>query len=98
MSPINGYRARFQDEDSEALAGPAEDRTWTYGTCLYLGPRGQRCQRPALEGGFCARHATDSLGFDIWIWIRRLAGLLVAVALLWPIIEAFLVELSHWRH
>src|ERR1700734_2250543 len=26
------------------------------GPCLYLGPQGQRCDRAATEGGFCAKH------------------------------------------
>jgi hypothetical protein len=26
------------------------------GPCLYFGPQGQRCGRPALSNGFCARH------------------------------------------
>jgi hypothetical protein len=33
------------------LAGNAD-----YGPCLYLGPVGQRCDRRALAGGFCAWH------------------------------------------
>src|SRR5271157_6011556 len=26
------------------------------GPCLYFGPQGQRCSRPAIANGFCARH------------------------------------------
>jgi hypothetical protein len=26
------------------------------GPCLYFGPQGQRCDRPAIANGFCARH------------------------------------------
>jgi hypothetical protein len=32
------------------------------GPCLYFGPRGQRCSRPALANGFCARHMPAQLG------------------------------------
>jgi hypothetical protein len=32
------------------------------GPCLYLGPQGQRCSRPALGNGFCARHMPAQLG------------------------------------
>ncbi|HVB99690.1 MAG TPA: DUF5763 domain-containing protein [Candidatus Dormibacteraeota bacterium] len=69
----------------------------THGPCLYLGPRGQRCDRPALENGFCALHDADAIHASPWTWVRRLAGILVAAAILWPIFEAFLEELSHWR-
>jgi hypothetical protein len=98
MSPIHGYRARIEESAAETVTSDASDRAWAYGPCLYLGHRGQRCDRPALEGGFCARHAVKAIEVGPWIWFRRLAGLLVAAAILWPIIEAFLAELSHWRH
>jgi hypothetical protein len=32
------------------------------GPCLYFGPQGQRCSRPALANGFCARHIPAQLG------------------------------------
>jgi len=32
------------------------------GPCLYLGPQGQRCSRPALANGFCGRHVPAQLG------------------------------------
>jgi hypothetical protein len=63
-----------------------------------MGPRGQRCERPAREGGFCALHSAESAMAGPWDWFRRLAALLVAAAILWPIVEALLEELSHWRH
>src|ERR1700722_2681293 len=30
-----------------------------HGFCLYFGPRGERCSRPAGEGGFCPGHQAD---------------------------------------
>lgn len=103
MSPIHGYRARVEPDAPEIDAPEtnsirSDGRAWAYGPCLYLGPRGQRCDRPALEGGFCARHTADAIDIGPWTWFRRLAALLVVVAILWPIVEAFLDELSHWRH
>ena len=32
------------------------------GPCLYFGPQGQRCSRPAIANGFCARHSPAQLG------------------------------------
>ena len=31
------------------------------GPCLYFGPQGQRCDRPAIADGFCARHLPGQL-------------------------------------
>jgi hypothetical protein len=31
------------------------------GPCLYFGPQGQRCDRPAIADGFCARHLPAQL-------------------------------------
>jgi hypothetical protein len=92
MSPLHGYRVRGEND----VQGQGETRS--YGTCLYLGPRGQRCDRPAREDGFCRVHSPDAEPVGPWTWFRRGAALLVAAAILWPIIEAFIEELSHWRH
>lgn len=31
-----------------------------HGVCLYFGPMGERCERAAMEGGFCARHRASA--------------------------------------
>lgn len=98
MSPIHGYRARIEPANAEPESVLGEAQPWTNGPCLYLGPQGQRCNRPALEGGFCARHAPGAVDLGPWIWFRRFAALLLTAAILWPIIAAFLNSLSHWRH
>jgi len=98
MSPLHGYRVRVESDEPGGVSPGAGDRPWIYGPCLYLGPRGQRCDRPALEDGFCALHSPDAIVPGPGIWFRRLAALLVAAAILWPIIEALLDELSHWHH
>lgn len=98
MSPLHGYRARIQPTEPAVTSTGSSDRVWSHGPCLYLGPRGQRCDRPALENGFCIRHSPDAIALGPGIWFRRLAALIVAAAILWPIIQAFLEELSHWRH
>jgi hypothetical protein len=98
MSPLHGYRVRVESDQLGSVSAGSADRRWTRGPCLYLGPRGQRCDRPALEDGFCALHSPDAVVPGPWIWFRRLAALLVAAAILWPIIEALIEELSHWHH
>jgi hypothetical protein len=93
MTPLHGYRVTAESglPEEEPRGIP------NYGCCIYLGPRGQRCERPALEDGFCARHSPDAAAPGPWTWFRRSAAILVAAAILWPIIEALLEELSHWR-
>jgi hypothetical protein len=34
------------------------------GPCLYFGPQGQRCDRPAIANGFCARHLPEQLNLS----------------------------------
>ena len=41
---------------AEAVPGPLAGAQGSYGTCLYFGPRGERCTRRALASGFCSRH------------------------------------------
>ena len=92
MSPLHGYRVRAENDMQGESEAPS------YGTCLYLGPRGQRCNRPAREDGFCRVHSLEAEPASPWTWFRRVAAILLAAAILWPIIEAFIEELSHWRH
>jgi hypothetical protein len=68
------------------------------GPCLYLGPQGQRCARPALPGGFCSRHQpgsdatkTQSRG------IPKIAAVGIGIlAALWPIIFDILRIIIRW--
>jgi len=73
-----------------------------YGTCLYFGPRGERCDRPALEGGFCRRHlrragqASEPEEMDRGsdeqasvITARRVLAFLAALAASWPVVADF---------
>ena len=93
MTPLPGYRVRVESDDpANPSAGAA------HGPCLYLGPRGQRCDRAALEDGFCALHSPDAVALGPWVWFRRMAALLLLAAILWPLVDALLEELSHWRH
>jgi len=43
---------------STRYGAPPADRksSGDQGPCLYFGPQGQRCDRPAIANGFCARH------------------------------------------
>lgn len=66
------------------------------GPCLYLGPAGQRCSRPAQEGGFCAVHQPEgAAGAKPAVSPRRVAVIMAILALLWPILADIVRELIH---
>ena len=68
------------------------------GPCLYLGPGGQRCGRPALAGGFCVAHSPQGQGpkdrtanpARFWAAAGAIA------ALLWPYLEFVVREIIRW--
>lgn len=54
--------------------------------CLYLGPRGERCARPALAGGFCNEHDPEGAR-RAWVKpVKRGGAILVALSALWPLL------------
>ncbi len=66
------------------------------GPCLYLGPAGQRCNRRAVEAGFCARHqpgAGQLQGLSIPQVTRRGVALIGLLAVLWPVLADIVREL-----
>jgi hypothetical protein len=70
------------------------------GPCLYFGPQGQRCARPALEGGFCAQHqpgttkkAAGRRG------LPQIVGAGIGIlAAMWPIIFDVVRAVIRWIH
>src|ERR1700733_11119284 len=74
----------FEDSSQEADLGP----------CLYFGPAGERCDRRALEGGFCARHrpGASRAGLSTQVPKRAVAAAGVLAAL-WPILADLIREL-----
>lgn len=69
------------------------------GPCLYLGPAGQRCYRPALPGGFCAAHQPGAAARPK---IGKKSKLVAAIAgiggALWPYIYNFIHQLIRTFH
>jgi hypothetical protein len=62
-----GYGVESSPSDSEptsygvsstryGVASTARKISGDQGPCLYFGPQGQRCDRPAIANNFCARH------------------------------------------
>jgi len=79
------------DETPQAISGAGD-----LGPCLYLGPSGQRCNRRAVEGGFCARHQPDAgrfQGLSIPQVSRRGVAVIGLLAVLWPVLADIVREL-----
>lgn len=70
------------------------------GSCLYFGPRGERCTRPASESSFCAQHQSGGTDADS-ISPRFLGRAMTAfgvLALILPILVDVLRALARWLH
>jgi hypothetical protein len=80
-----------------AVKAPAEEDD--QGPCLYLGPAGQRCYRPAVRDGFCAAHQP---GAPARAKIGKRSKLVAAIAglggVLWPYVYDFARELIRIFH
>jgi hypothetical protein len=69
------------------------------GTCLYIGPAGQRCNRAAGASGFCSKHQLNPSGeVSKSAAIKRAAAISGVLAALWPFIADLIREiLRHFR-
>ncbi len=65
--------------------------------CLYLGPAGERCYRPALDNGFCPAHQPNASPSAVRDQSRarkkKAAATVGIIAALWPVIEELLRQL-----
>jgi hypothetical protein len=90
------WNEAMEDEDSQVDAASAPAAPQSNGPCLYLGPSGQRCARPATEGMFCRVHG----GAGHLLSIRGIARILAVAAvigmLLWPYLSHLVGEIVGW--
>ncbi len=70
------------------------------GPCLYFGPAGERCDRRAVEDGFCARHQQSRAGWtaattplSVPQVTKRAVGAAGIIAVLWPILADLIREI-----
>jgi hypothetical protein len=83
-------------------AGPRPNNA-DQGPCLYFGPRGQRCNRRALAGGFCPIHQPAGApggipGSTSKPSKKFIASALAIVAVIWPYLADILREVIRWIH
>jgi len=63
--------------------------------CLYIGPSGQRCNRPAGASGFCSKHQLAPAGESDSnaATVKRAAAVIAVLAALWPFIADLIREI-----
>ena len=109
MEPDGPARDTFQDtwtadRGEEAppqlrLSSPPRATDADQGPCLYLGPSGQRCDRRALEGGYCASHRPGAISLpNVALSKKTLAAIIGIATVLWPIISDIVREIVRWTH
>ncbi|MGD0955739.1 MAG: hypothetical protein ABR953_02785 [Candidatus Acidiferrales bacterium] len=71
--------------EADELSGPTASGDTDHGPCLYFGPGGKRCNRRAIEGGFCEQHQPGAKPVAQGaIGMRRVVAILAALAALLP--------------
>jgi hypothetical protein len=81
------------------LSLPSGPNVADHGPCLYLGPSGQRCQRRAVEGGYCASHRPGAIGVPkVEFSKKMLAAIIGVAAIVWPYIADIVREIVRWMH
>jgi hypothetical protein len=81
--------------DSGTVPAPASGMR-SYGTCLYFGPAGQRCDRPAGESGFCHVHLGNIEGKPSAKPGKVIAAIMAILALLWPVLSDVVQFIMRW--
>jgi hypothetical protein len=80
-------------EDGVPEGIPAPPVSGDQGPCLYFGPAGQRCNRRAVEGSFCARHQPGAVQVLSLPQIsRRGVAVIGLLAVLWPVLADLIRE------
>lgn len=106
---LSDNQREFRVEDQIGNVDPGPMRTSAVkapakevdeGPCLYLGPAGQRCYRPALAGGFCAAHQPGIAAERPRIGKKsKLAAAIAGIGgALWPYIYDFVHQLIRTFH
>ena len=89
----NGVPAPPADASPRRISPPAP-KSSVQSACLYIGPAGQRCDRPAGESGFCSKHHIAQPGEEVSNRVRakRAAVVIGLLAALWPVIADLIRE------
>jgi len=95
LGALNWSRTEDMPEDSGTVLEPASIKR-TYGACLYFGPAGERCDRPAGESGFCREHTGNIDGKPSAKPGKVIAAIMAILALLWPVLGDVVQFIMRW--
>ena len=109
MDAENSARDTFEDtwvasaDDVTAgvqtLSSSTRDSNSDQGPCLYLGPGGQRCDRRAMEGGYCAKHRPGAISLPKPSFSKKtLAAIIGLAGIFWPYLADLVREFVRWMH
>jgi len=87
-------RGRLSIGSARRPSHPA--RNASLGPCLYLGPRGQRCARPAIDDGFCEKHRPGEKVAGSLVGRRVLGAVVAVLGILWPYVADLVREIIRW--
>jgi hypothetical protein len=96
---VNAVSESASAGDREAAVHPARahpdpPNRGDRGPCLYLGPAGQRCHRPALEQGYCSKHQPGARAEHFRSELpRRAVAVLGLLAVIWPLLVDLVREI-----
>lgn len=76
------------------------------GPCLFFGPAGERCDRRAVNSGYCSRHQDSRIDWSNANSVessaalpqisKRAIGAAGIIAVLWPILADLIREILRW--
>jgi hypothetical protein len=93
------WAARDVDETTAMRTLPSLPGEAGQGPCLYLGPNGQRCERRALAGGYCASHRPGAINLPKVAGSKRtLAAILAGLGIFWPYLADLVREIIRFMH
>lgn len=93
------WAASGEEEGSPEINPSPRASSGDQGPCLYLGAGGQRCDRRALEGGYCARHRPGAIRLPKPAFSSKVLAAIVGIAgILWPVIADLVREVVRWMH
>src|SRR5271155_1725717 len=83
----------------QTLSSSTRDSNSDQGPCLYLGPNGQRCDRRALSGGYCASHRPGAISLPkVPLSKKPPAAIAAGAGVLWPSLADLVREVVRWTH
>lgn len=95
--PPDQLRGSASGPDQPVFSQLSNAQAANQSACLYLGPAGERCYRPALDNGFCPTHQPNASPTALRDRSRsrkkKAAATVGIIAAMWPLIEELLRQL-----